>query len=81
VILFIGGGLSVAHRTAARVLSKGLAEGRYGCELGPYVEALLPATPRSRSLGYGQCAHHMSGRRSRGNLHVRRAIRNKIMER
>ena len=33
VILFIGDGMSVAHRTAARVLSKGLAEGRYGGEL------------------------------------------------
>ncbi len=33
VILFIGDGLSVAHRTAARVLSKGLAEGRYGGDL------------------------------------------------
>jgi alkaline phosphatase len=33
VILFIGDGLSVAHRTAARILSKGLVEGRYGGEL------------------------------------------------
>src|SRR5262249_22281532 len=33
VILFIGDGLSVAHRTAARVLSKGLVEGRYGGDL------------------------------------------------
>ena len=33
VILFIGDGLSMAHRTAARILSKGLAEGRYGGEL------------------------------------------------
>jgi alkaline phosphatase len=33
VILFIGDGLSVAHRTAARVLAKGLVEGRYGGEL------------------------------------------------
>ena len=33
VVLFIGDGMSVAHRTAARVLSKGLAEGRYGGEL------------------------------------------------
>ena len=33
VILFIGDGLSVAHRTAARILSKGLEEGRYGGEL------------------------------------------------
>jgi len=33
VILFIGDGLSVAHRTAARVLSKGLVAGRYGGEL------------------------------------------------
>jgi alkaline phosphatase len=33
VILFIGDGMSVAHRTAARVLSKGIREGRYGGEL------------------------------------------------
>src|SRR6476661_5194666 len=33
VVLFIGDGLSVAHRTAARVLSKGLVEGHYGGEL------------------------------------------------
>jgi alkaline phosphatase len=29
VILFIGDGMSAAHRTAARILSKGIAEGRY----------------------------------------------------
>src|SRR5262245_54097440 len=29
VILFIGDGMSVAHRTAARILSKGIAEGKY----------------------------------------------------
>jgi alkaline phosphatase len=33
VILFIGDGLSVAHRTAARILSKGIKEGRYRGEL------------------------------------------------
>ena len=33
VILFIGDGLSVAHRTAARILSKGIVEGRYGGQL------------------------------------------------
>ena len=33
VILFIGDGLSVAHRTAARVLSKGISQGRYGGDL------------------------------------------------
>jgi alkaline phosphatase len=33
VILFIGDGLSMAHRTAARVLAKGLVEGRYGGDL------------------------------------------------
>jgi len=33
VILFIGDGLSMAHRTAARALAKGLVEGRYGGEL------------------------------------------------
>jgi alkaline phosphatase len=33
VILFIGDGLSIAHRTGARIMSKGLVEGRYGGEL------------------------------------------------
>ena len=33
VILFVGDGLSVAHRTAARLLSRGMVEGRYGGEL------------------------------------------------
>ncbi|NLH80276.1 MAG: alkaline phosphatase [Phyllobacteriaceae bacterium] len=33
VILFIGDGFSIAHRTAARIMSKGLHEGRYGGEL------------------------------------------------
>ncbi|NVO14772.1 MAG: alkaline phosphatase [Rhodoplanes sp.] len=33
VILFIGDGLTVAHRTAARILAKGLKEGKYGGEL------------------------------------------------
>jgi len=33
VILLIGDGLSMAHRTAARMLSKGIREGRYGGDL------------------------------------------------
>ena len=33
VILFIGDGLTIAHRTAARILSRGIHEGRYGGEL------------------------------------------------
>ena len=33
VILFIGDGLSMAHRTSARILSKGMKQGRYGGEL------------------------------------------------
>jgi alkaline phosphatase len=33
VILFIGDGMTIAHRTAARMLSKGIVEGRYGGEL------------------------------------------------
>ncbi|SEG66158.1 alkaline phosphatase [Bosea lathyri] len=33
VILFVGDGMSVAHRTAARILSKGWEEGRYNGEL------------------------------------------------
>jgi alkaline phosphatase len=33
VILLVGDGLSMAHRTAARMLSKGIKEGRYGGDL------------------------------------------------
>lgn len=33
VILFIGDGMSVAHRTAARILSKGIKQGKYAGEL------------------------------------------------
>jgi alkaline phosphatase len=33
VILLIGDGMSMAHRTAARMLSKGISQGRYGGEL------------------------------------------------
>lgn len=33
VILLIGDGMSMAHRTAARMLSKGIREGKYGGEL------------------------------------------------
>jgi alkaline phosphatase len=33
VILFVGDGLSNAHRVAARMLAKGIAQGRYGGEL------------------------------------------------
>lgn len=33
VILFVGDGLSIAHRTAARMLAKGISQGRYGGEL------------------------------------------------
>ncbi len=33
VILFVGDGLSVAHRTAARVMSKGIVEGKYNGDL------------------------------------------------
>ena len=47
VILFIGDGLSVAHRTAARILSKGMVEGRYGGELAiddmPYMALVSTA--------------------------------------
>jgi alkaline phosphatase len=47
VILFIGDGLSMAHRTAARILSKGITEGRYGGELAiddmPYMALVSTA--------------------------------------
>lgn len=47
VILFIGDGLSIAHRTAARMMSKGIVEGRYGGELAiddmPYMALVSTA--------------------------------------
>ena len=47
VILFIGDGMTIAHRTAARMLSKGIVEGRYGGELAiddmPYMALLSTA--------------------------------------
>ncbi len=47
VILFIGDGLSIAHRTAARILSKGIVEGKYGGELAiddmPYMALVSTA--------------------------------------
>jgi alkaline phosphatase len=47
VILFIGDGMSMAHRTAARILSKGITEGRYGGELAiddmPYMALVSTA--------------------------------------
>ena len=47
VILFIGDGMSMAHRTAARMLSKGIVEGHYGGELAiddmPYMALVSTA--------------------------------------
>jgi alkaline phosphatase len=47
VILFIGDGLSMGHRTAARILSKGITEGRYGGEIAiddmPYMALVSTA--------------------------------------
>jgi alkaline phosphatase len=47
VILFIGDGMSIAHRTAARILSKGIVQGRYGGELAiddmPYMALVSTA--------------------------------------
>jgi alkaline phosphatase len=47
VILFIGDGMSIAHRTAARLLAKGMVEGRYGGELAiddmPYMALVSTA--------------------------------------
>ena len=45
VILFIGDGLSVANRTAARILSKGLKEGRY------YGQLSFDAMPHMALIG------------------------------
>jgi alkaline phosphatase len=47
VILFIGDGLSMAHRTAARMLSKGITQGHYGGDLAiddmPYMALISTA--------------------------------------
>ncbi len=47
VILFIGDGMSIAHRTAARMLSKGIKEGHYGGDLAiddmPYMALISTA--------------------------------------
>ena len=45
VILFIGDGMSVAHRTAARILSKGITEGKYHGKLA------MDAMPHMALLG------------------------------
>ena len=45
VILFVGDGLSVANRTAARILSKGLKEGRY------YGQLSFDAMPHMALIG------------------------------
>jgi len=47
VILFIGDGFSIGHRTAARIMTKGIVEGRYGGELAvddmPYMALISTA--------------------------------------
>lgn len=47
VILFIGDGLSIAHRTAARILSKGIRQGKYNGKLSiddmPYMALVSTA--------------------------------------
>jgi alkaline phosphatase len=45
VILFIGDGLSMAHRTAARILSKGIVEGKYTGQLA------MDSMPRMAMIG------------------------------
>jgi alkaline phosphatase len=45
VILFVGDGLSIAHRTAARILSKGIAEGKYHSDLA------MDSMPRMALVG------------------------------
>jgi alkaline phosphatase len=51
VILFIGDGMTITHRTAARILSKGLVEGRYGGELAiddmPHMVLVLTSGSRA----------------------------------
>ena len=47
VILFVGDGMSVAHRTAARILSKGISQGKYKGKLAiddmPYMALVSTA--------------------------------------
>lgn len=52
VIFFLGDGFSIPHRTAARIMSKGLVEGKFGGELAvddmPYMA--LVSTPGTDSI-------------------------------
>ncbi len=52
VILFVGDGFSIAHRTAARIMSKGIVQGHFGGELAvddmPYMA--LISTPGTDSI-------------------------------
>src|SRR5258707_8621561 len=61
VILFIGDGMTIAHRTAARILSKGLVEGRYGGELAH--EDIPYMAPVSTS-GTGSVRYHSANSNS-----------------
>ncbi len=61
VILFIGDGFSIAHRTAARILSKGLVEGKYNGKLAvdemPYMALLSTAGTDSIITDSANAAH------------------------
>jgi len=64
VILFIGDGMTIAHRTAARILSKGLVEGRYGGELAiddmPYMALVSTSGTDSVVTDSANSANSMS---------------------
>jgi alkaline phosphatase len=52
VILFIGDGMSIANRTAARILSKGIKEGKYNGQLS------FDDMPHMALLGTSGVDHH-----------------------
>ena len=64
VILFLGDGMTLAHRTAARILSKGLVEGRYGGELAiddmPYMALVSTSGTDSVVTDSANSANSMS---------------------
>ena len=66
VILFIGDGMSLAHRVAARLLSKGIAEGKAGGKLAmdemPHMALVSTAGTDSIITDFGELGERLCHR-------------------
>ena len=87
VILFIGDGFAIAHRTAARILSKGIAEGKYKGKLAmddmphmalvatPGIDSIITDSANSASAyttGHKSCVNALGVYADRDAEHARR---------